>query len=261
MDPMSLAALATPFLIKGAEAFSNTAGEKVGGKVGDLFQAVINKFKGDFYAEQTLARAKEKPESEARQGALKEVLADKMEDDSDFAEKVRRLADEIQKENARTAFDQRGQTVHGPQTNIAGHVSGHVFSGAVNMEFNTEAERLRNEMDKLIAPLYSKLGDEFYLDFTPVVLGKDYPDNSSREMIFDVHRFWSDVKKNLYLAPNRIQAKIKNFVDLKLGRSRSDGAQVDDWERCLKDLTDAVNMRYNEINKQLGIIEDNSRSG
>ena len=251
MDPMSLAALAAPIVIKGAEAFSNAAGEKLGGKVCDLCQAVMNRFKGDPYAEQTLARAKEKPESEARQGALKEVLAEKMETDSNFAEKVRKLTDEVQKESARTAFDQRGQMVHGPQTNIAGNVSGHVFSGAVNMEINTESERLRNEMDKLIAPLYSKLGDEFYFDFTPVVLGKDYPENSSREMILDVHRFWSDVKKNLYLAPNGIQTKIKTFVDLKLGRSWSDGVQEEDWERCLKDLTDAVNMRYNEINKLL----------
>jgi hypothetical protein len=88
---MSLAALAAPFVIKGAEAFSNTAGEKLGGKIDQLTQAVVNRFKGDPYAEQTLARAKEKPESETRQGALKEVLAEKIEDDSDFAAVVRKL--------------------------------------------------------------------------------------------------------------------------------------------------------------------------
>jgi hypothetical protein len=247
MDPMSLAALATPFVIKGAEAFSNVAGEKLGGKVGDLCQAVVNKFKDDSYAEQTLARVKDKPESGARQGALKEVLAEKMETDSNFAEKMQKLVDDVQKEHPSTVFDQRGQTVHGSQTNIAGNVRGHVFSGSVNMEIDKEAERLRNEMEKLIAPLFSKLGNEFYFHFTPVVLGKDYPDNSSPEMILDVYRFWSGVKENLYLAPNGIQNKIKNFVDLKLDRSRSDGVQKEDWERCLKDLTDAVNMRYNEI--------------
>jgi len=30
LDPVSLAALATPFLAKGAEAFTKTAGEKLG---------------------------------------------------------------------------------------------------------------------------------------------------------------------------------------------------------------------------------------
>lgn len=84
MDPFSISAIATPFVAKGAEAFSKTAGEKLGGKVGELVQAVINKFKGDPYAEQTLARAQEKPEAEGRQSALKEVLAEKMASDPDF---------------------------------------------------------------------------------------------------------------------------------------------------------------------------------
>ena len=50
LDPVSLAALATPFLAKGAEAFTKTAGEKLGGKVVELCQAVVDKFKGDSYA-------------------------------------------------------------------------------------------------------------------------------------------------------------------------------------------------------------------
>jgi hypothetical protein len=135
MDLVSIAAIAAPFVAKGAEALSKTAGEKLGGLVGDLSQAIINKFKGDSYAEQTLARAKEKPELEARQGALKEVLAEKMEDDSNFAEKVQKLVDEVQKESARTAFDQRGQTVHGPQTNI-NEANAPVFSGTFSGPVN-----------------------------------------------------------------------------------------------------------------------------
>ena len=66
MDPLTLAALAAPFVAKGAEAFSSAAGEKLGAKVGELCQAVINKFKGDSYAEQTLSRAQELPEAEGR---------------------------------------------------------------------------------------------------------------------------------------------------------------------------------------------------
>ena len=43
-----------------------------------------------------------------------------MEEDPDFAEKLRMLVDEVQEEQnfARTTFDLRGQTVHGNQTNI-----------------------------------------------------------------------------------------------------------------------------------------------
>jgi hypothetical protein len=129
LDPVSLAALATPFLAKGAEAFTKTAGEKLGGKVVELCQAVVDKFKGDSYAEQTLARANEIPESEDRQNALKGVLREKMNADGGFAEVVKKLLDEMPKDAASThvAFDQREQTV-GTQTNI-GNVQGAVNVG------------------------------------------------------------------------------------------------------------------------------------
>jgi hypothetical protein len=129
LDPVSLAALATPFLAKGAEAFTKTAGEKLGGKVVELCQAVVDKFKGDSYAEQTLTRAKEMPESEDRQIALKGVLTEKMKADGDFTEKIKKLLDGMQKDAASThiAFDPRGQTV-GTQTNI-GNVQGAVNIG------------------------------------------------------------------------------------------------------------------------------------
>ena len=97
LDPVSIAAIVAPYLAKGAEALAKTAGEKIGGIVGDLAQAVANKFKGDSYAEQTLERAREKPESKERENALKGVLAEKLEEDPDFAEELRRLVDKVRK--------------------------------------------------------------------------------------------------------------------------------------------------------------------
>jgi hypothetical protein len=52
-----------------------------------------------------------------------------MEEDADFAEEIQRLVDAIKKEGVGSVFDQQGQTVHGPQTNIAGGAQGAVFSG------------------------------------------------------------------------------------------------------------------------------------
>ena len=141
MDPMSLAALAAPIVIKGAEAFSNAAGEKLGGKVGDLCQAVINKFKGDSAAEETLALAQKKPESKGLQSAVEEVLAEKIEGDPEFAENVRKLVDEMRKERAGAVFDQRGQIVHGPQTNIGGNVWGQVHSGIFTGPMNNDKSK------------------------------------------------------------------------------------------------------------------------
>jgi hypothetical protein len=129
VDPVSLAALAAPLLAKGAEAFTKTAGEKMGGKIVDFCQAVVDKFKGDSYAEQTLAHAKEMPESEDRQAALKGILAEKMKGDPAFAEDIKKLFDEIKNEasSTYTIFDQRGQNV-GTQTNI-GTVQGSLNIG------------------------------------------------------------------------------------------------------------------------------------
>lgn len=129
LDPVNLAALAAPFLAKGAEAFTKTAGEKLGGKIVELCQAVADKLKGDSYAEQTLARAKEMPESEDRQSALKGILTEKMNSDSDFAEVIGKLLDEVQNgaASAKIVFDQRGQNV-AAQTNI-GNVHGSLNIG------------------------------------------------------------------------------------------------------------------------------------
>ena len=130
VDPVSLAAFAAPLLVKGAEAFTKTAGEKLGGKMVDLCQVVVEKFKGDGYAEQTLARAKEIPESDERQLALEGILAEKMKEDSFFREEVETLFDEMKNKSllTRTIFDQRGQTVD-IQTNI-GNVQGSINIGA-----------------------------------------------------------------------------------------------------------------------------------
>jgi hypothetical protein len=128
MDPISiagLASLAAPYVAKGLDALSKSAGEKIGGVIGDLCQSVADKFKGDSYAEQTLERAKEIPDSEERQGALKNILAEKMKADPNFAEKVKELMDGASKAQAGAVFDQRDQTVQGPQTNIG--ISGNVI--------------------------------------------------------------------------------------------------------------------------------------
>lgn len=141
MDILSIAAVAAPYVAKGAEALVKTAGEKLGGVVGDLCQSVANKIKGDSFAEQTLAGAREKPDSKARQGALQAVLAEKMEEDPDFAKTIQGLVEAVQKEKSGSVFNQTGQTVHGSQTNIAGNVNGPVLSGTFSGPVNTDRSK------------------------------------------------------------------------------------------------------------------------
>jgi hypothetical protein len=59
VDPPGIAAIASPFVAKGAGAFSQTSDEKLGGLVGDLCRSVADRFRGDASAWQALAGAQE----------------------------------------------------------------------------------------------------------------------------------------------------------------------------------------------------------
>ena len=154
MDRLTLASVAAPFLAKGAEAFSKSAGETLGAKVGELCQAVADKFRGDSDAEETLALGKKRPDSKRQENALREVLAEKLEADPDFAVSEQRLVDELEKGGSRTVFDKRGQTMHGSQTNIAGSFSGNVlfnqFNGPVSL--GGEAVDMRGSTGAIYKP-------------------------------------------------------------------------------------------------------------
>ena len=74
---------------------------------------------------------------ERRQSALEEVLAEKMVEDPDFTEKMRLILDELQNYGTQMLFDQHGQTVNGPQTNI-NEANAPVISGIINGPVNIE---------------------------------------------------------------------------------------------------------------------------
>jgi len=82
--------------------------------------------------------AEKDPQSKARVASLEEEIAKKMKEDPDFAAKVEKLVDEVQQWGRKITSDQRGQTVHGPQTNIGGNVSGTVLSGTFSGPVNTD---------------------------------------------------------------------------------------------------------------------------
>jgi len=93
---IAIAAL-SPYLAKGTEAFAQSAGKEVAEMVGDLYRLVKSKFKGDSYAEQTLARMEEKPNDKGRQSVLKTILVDKTESDPEFAKNLHQISEELEK--------------------------------------------------------------------------------------------------------------------------------------------------------------------
>lgn len=109
IESLATAALALlgPYLAKASEAFAKKAGEQLIGKIAALYQAIKDKFKGDDHAEQTLARLEQDPESKRRQAALEDVLIEKMEQDAEFAEKVRQLVVESEQVGGGDVITQR----------------------------------------------------------------------------------------------------------------------------------------------------------
>jgi len=102
MDWGQVAATATalltpllPYLVKAGEKAAEEAGKKFGAaaweKAEALYKAIREKFAGDAYAEETLKRAAEKPDSEGRRAALAEVLTEKAKSDSRFGQQLARL--------------------------------------------------------------------------------------------------------------------------------------------------------------------------
>jgi hypothetical protein len=91
----SAVSLLVPYFAKAGEAFAEKVGERLFARMDDLHATIKRKFERDDYAAQTLNRVEEKPKSEGRQAALREVLAEKMGEDAEFASRVDQLVKEI----------------------------------------------------------------------------------------------------------------------------------------------------------------------
>lgn len=123
VEPVSLAATAViflaPYLVKAGEAFAEKAGEALADKTGALYRAIKSKFANDSYAEQTLLRLEESPNSQGRQTALEHLLTEKMEEDSAFTEQVRQLIEEAKAADTRNviSYGERSVAIGGDVTN------------------------------------------------------------------------------------------------------------------------------------------------
>jgi len=108
-------ALLTPYMAKTGESFASKAGEKLAEKVGALYQVIKSRFKGDSYAEHTLVRFETKPDSDGTRATLKELIEDKMETDSAFANLLRDLIEQAKDADTRNviAYGERSVALGG----------------------------------------------------------------------------------------------------------------------------------------------------
>lgn len=134
MEPMVIAASAMsflmPLLVKAGEAAAQKAGVAAWEKAKQIQAAIKRKLSGDAYAEQTLKRVEEEPDSQERQAALKGILAEKLKEDPEFSASLMQMLDEAEKARPEQKIDQRvsvsGQGRIGGDVNQVGTVAGNV---------------------------------------------------------------------------------------------------------------------------------------
>lgn len=109
------AAVLGPYLAEAGKGFAKKAGEALAEKASNLYQTIKAKFADDPDAEQALALVESKPDSKGRLLTLKEVLAQKMNGDPEFAEAVNRLVVEARKSDVHNviAIGERNVAVGG----------------------------------------------------------------------------------------------------------------------------------------------------
>jgi hypothetical protein len=99
MEQLALSAvtLLVPYLAKAGESIANEAGGAAVAATKALYVAIRSRFHSDDdpYAQQTLERLEEKPDAAGRQSALASVLAEHAEEDSAFADELKRLVEEV----------------------------------------------------------------------------------------------------------------------------------------------------------------------
>jgi hypothetical protein len=124
------AALLGPYLAQAGQAFAKKAGEQLVSTIGALYSAIKSRFKGDAHAEQTLTRLEQDPGSGRRQAALEDVLMEKMEQDPEFAEKIRQLIEDSEQAGGGDIIKQR-LSVSGKAGNIiqVGKMEGGAIQG------------------------------------------------------------------------------------------------------------------------------------
>lgn len=110
-------------------------------------------------------------------------------------------------------------------------------------------DRLIKEMDLLVAPLYIKIGDN-------IIFQKGAQSNidSQRPRDKEYLKFWDEVKRNKYLAPDYLRSAINNY--LKNKSNTVDDKERDESYIIAEDkLFKEIEKRYNELEKELSTLD------
>jgi hypothetical protein len=121
-----------------------------------------------------------------------------------------------------------------------------------NQPEQMKIDRLVKEMDKLVAPLYSKIGDK-------IIFQKGAPGyiDSTRPRDQGYFRFWDEIKQTKYLGSDYLRSAIDNYL-------RNKSNKVDDrtrdapYEKAETELFEAIKRRYSELENGISRLRKKS---
>jgi hypothetical protein len=113
-------------------------------------------------------------------------------------------------------------------------------------------DRLIKEMDKLVAPLYSKIGDYFIF-----LKGAPGYRISNSAIVQGYFRFWDEIKQTKYLGPDYLRSAIDNYLRNKSDKV-NDMTQDASYEEAKTELFEAIEKRYSELENEITSLRKKS---
>ena len=116
-------------------------------------------------------------------------------------------------------------------------------------------DRAVEEMEKLVAPLDSKIGDPYHRVFV-----NGTPSYSSN--YHEYHMFWNGIRQAKYLGPDYLRSAIDNYLINKSDEFVDDDDDPRDtsYEKAEAELFKAIKKRYSELENELSILRKRTKS-
>ena len=109
-------------------------------------------------------------------------------------------------------------------------------------------DRLSKEMELLVSPLSARIEDKTIFKKSPEY---NIDDPTPRNQVYI--KFWDEVKRNEYLAPNYLRLAINNYLDNvsnSIHREEEDESYIIARDKLYKE----IKKRYDEIQDKLSIL-------
>ncbi|WP_342304647.1 hypothetical protein [Methanolobus sp. ZRKC5] len=111
---------------------------------------------------------------------------------------------------------------------------------------NNKINQFHKEMEKLVAPLYSKKDDTYI--FVKLQL---HSQNRGREGYKDYSTFWENIERYKYLGPTELRSALDNYLE-----STDDGMSDESYQKAKTELVEVVENRYAELENVISKLGD-----